>query len=792
MTKHVILISLCFILFFPIKTLSQSIIKGQVTDYNNRPINSANIVLRDTKKNTVKYVQIADSTGAFKFEATKFIDAELRIISMGFREEHVQIKDIPFQNILVRLKELPNNLKEVIVSARLPLIERKIDRLVFKIENSISIIGSDAYEVLSKAPSVRTGEDGISIIGKNEVRIMVDSRLTQLSGSNLINYLRSINAEEIKEIEIITNPSAKYEASGNSGLINIILKKNKIIGYNGSINTGLLVGKYATTGLTGLFNYNVNKLHINSNLTGSLGKNYSYTNGLFKRPEYKSEDFYTNISKRRSLRGSASIDYDLSKFTALGIKFEQVNNGVDNYNDRNVTYIGSRGIDSLIHTPGGSAINYNNSSVYFYLQHLLDTSGKKIDFDASFIRYGNSSNNQFASSTSTPASNIERETEAVNSLTDQTIDVFSTKLDFTFPSKFLDLEYGGKASFIHNNSLLDYSSTALLKSEQQNTFDFNEHLFAVYLSAEKKIKSWNFKAGIRAEHTYTKVIANTVPSLFTRSYTNLFPTVYINYQIDDSKTIGVSYGKRINRPFYDFLNPARIYFSQFNYEEGNPNLIPSFTHNFEINFNTDELQTSLYATILKNGFSLLTIIDPQSAVTIQTPINFLDSYQYGISESYTFNKFKWLESNNQINVYLEWDYFNSVYAAENRKFMSAYISTDNTAILNKSKTLRVNLRLFYQFPETYDFDNRKGYYSLNASFAASLLKRKLTIGINGTDILKTANIVSSGILNNVSRKFEYYTDNRTFRLSFIYRFGTNKNNKLFRDSSIEESERIKN
>jgi effector-binding domain-containing protein len=771
-------------------SFSQKTISGKIVDTLNKPL-SANIFVNDYTQNKIVTIETSDKSGSFLINLPDLHNIELVVRSTGFKEQIIKVKDTISQNIIVRMEEASNTLKEVTVSASKPLIERKIDRLVFKVENSISTIGTDAYEVLSKAPSVRIQAESIGIIGRNSVSVTINSRFTHMSGTSLVNYLRTINAEEIKEIEIITNPSAKYDASGNSGLINIILKKNNVVGFNGSLNTGVLLGKYPTAGLTNLFNYNVNKIHINSNLTGSLGKNYSYTNSFFDRPDFGSYDFYTNVSKRKSFRGSISVDYDASKSTSLGLKFEQSINRVDNSNIRNITFK-STIIDSLITTPGYNDISFNNTSAYFYIQHEIDTNGKKLVFDINYLRYGNESNSLYVSRTFDTQTNENTNIDAITSLNDQTSHILSSSIDFTFPLRSVDLEYGGKASFIKNNNLLDYSVSSFLPQGQLNLFDYSENIFSLYLSGEKKIKSWEFKAGLRMEHTYTNAISSTTFSNFKNNYTSYFPTVYVNYKINETKTLGISYGKRITRPYFDFLNPSRVYSSIYNYEEGNPYLLPSFTHNFELSLTTEKLLTSIYASILKNGFSNLTIVNPQGSTSIRTAQNFLDNYQYGLSESYTFNKKKWFESNNQFNIYFSEDIFDERLNVNKRKYISSYFSTDNTFIINKKKTIRTNVRFSYQFPEMFDFDKREGYYVLSASFSANLLKRKLTIAMSGNDILKSGKIITNGIANNVVRRFEYYTDNRTFRLALIYRFGTNKNDKRFRDTSMEESTRIKN
>ena len=787
MIKKLLVITLTLIIYINLKIFGQQIVNAKVLD-KDKPIVSATITLWDIKLNQKIEIFSSNADGITIIKSNTFLNKELRVSSIGYKEERIKLKDTAYQSVSIYLQSISNSLKEISIASKKSLIERKTDKLIFKVENSLSTIGSNAFEALSKAPGVRTDDNSISIIGRGSVGLMINSRFLNLSGSTLVNYLRTINAEEIKQIEIITNPSSKYEATGNSGLINIVMKKDVLLGYNGSISTGILVGKYATTGLTNLFSYNINKLHINSNLTGSLGKNYSYSNGFFDRPDVRSEDLLTNRSSRKNIRGSLSMDYDYSKSTSFGIKLEQVDYGSRNKNTRYLTYRSDK-IDSSIFTPGINKENSNNSSVYFYLEHQLDTSGKKLDFDMSYLAFDNNNRNEFQSQLvigSSPGS-----LESLKTFNNQSITILSSKLDFTYPTKLINLEYGAKASYIQANNQLDYYSSSFLPDGQNNVFDYNEQLFALYFSAQKEFKFWDVKVGLRAENTQTNLLSTSVATVFKRNYINLFPTIYLNYKVDESRTIGLAYGRRINRPYFDFLNPAQLYLSKYNIEQGTPTLKPSFIHNIEINFNTNKFQTALYAFILKDGFSSITLLDPNTTLSIQSPLNFIDINKFGLNESYTFDKLDWLESNNEFNLYFEKDYLNSALAVPRSAYISAYLSTDNTIVWNKAKTIRANFRFSYQFPERTDLDTRKGFYQLNMGLSASLLKKKLTLALNGNDILRTGYVISNGIANNVKRRFEYYTDNRTFRLSIVYRYGSNKNNKRFRDSSMEESDRIK-
>ena len=768
------------------RSFGQNFILGKVIDKENVPIPSANLVLLDSIKKTILLVQIADSAGTFKIELKNNRFKFLKVSAVGFMDKFVDLKNFPSQNLLVRLQESNNQLKQVNISANKPLIERKIDRLIFRVENSISAIGSNALEVLAKAPNVRASDGGISIVGRSSVGIMINSRLINLSGESLTNYLRSINADQIKEIEIISNPPSKYEAAGNSGLLNIILKKNSALGLTGSIALTSYIGKYAAVGPTVTLNYNKKKFHINSNLSAGYGKYYSYKNSTVLRPIALTRDDYNNTNKRGSIVGSVSFDYDVSQKSSIGIKFEGTGSNLNDKNERNVRY-SNLSIDSILNVDGNDKRKTRNQSVFFYYQKKLDTTGKILDFDMGYLNYKNNTDNYFAGNTLNVLSDVERKSAEVSALQNQGTHIFSTKLDLTLPNKIVNVEIGGKLSLVESNSALNYRSLFLSVPVQNNKFNYKENIAALYLSAQKTVKNWSFKAGLRAENTST---TNNSTDVFKQNYTNFMPTGYINYTFTGKQVLGVSYGKRLNRPTYESVNPARLYTSNYNYEEGTVDLQPSKSQIIELNFSSKNFSSVIYATTIKNGFSWISILQPDNLVVSYKPQNFADDFIFGLSESYTFNKLKWLESNNQFDIYHEKDSYRLA-GLTSRSNLSAYFSSDNSFIMNSTKTLKSSFRFFYQFPEISDLDRRRSYYGLNAGISASLMQKKFNISFNVNDIFRTSKIITESSINNVDRRIENYNESRNFRLTFSYRFGNRKNEKSFRDSSIEGADRIK-
>lgn len=679
-------------------------------------------------------------------------------------------------------------LKEIAITDKKPLIERRIDRVIFNVENSISTIGGDALDALSKSPGVRVNTSDISIIGKSTVAVMVNDKLLNLSGGDLINYLRSIPADNIKRIEVITNPPSKYDAAGNTGLINIVIKKNLVRGYNGTINTGLKVASHITSGLTTTQNYNNGGFHFSSVLTGYLSKVKSTSISNFTYPESTFDQNSTEISERKGLRGDFAIDYDISKSLVIGGKYGFSANNFTGRSDEISMVAGTK--DSVLNSPGSRRLPINNQSFNLYLEQKLNTSGAKIEFDANYFTHKNNNDNQFH--TTVTGDNSVNNYSAVDIYSQQNIKIANSKLDVTLPFPSVNISFGGKVSFIRSNSQIDYNTRLNLSQDLNDDFTYHENVQALYFSANKKINKFIFQLGLRGEYTEIRGLSAGTDDRISNSYLSLFPTAFLKFVPDEGNTFSLTYGRRINRPDYETLNPFRRYSSIYTYSSGNPDLQPSFSNNIEFSHNyKDWLNSSVYLNIINNGFNQLTITDPHTIIQEGIYSNYLKSYTYGISETYTFSKIKWLESNNQFNLYHVRSLSDNINTPHSFTGFGSYVSTDNTILLNKTNTLMTNISFWYQFPELSYLNNFKSNYAMNLGFTARLLKKKLILSLNATDIFKTSIRSYSTINNGVSQYYKSINDNRNFRLGIVYKFGDRKGNKTARDNDSQETKRVK-
>lgn len=783
-----------FLTWITLNSYGQYLIKGKVIDKNNQPVISASIFVQKKLDKSILQTGITDSAGVFLLNPKRTLLHQLVINAIGFEPALVDLPDTLYRDttLLIRLTDQGNQLKQVTIFAKVPLIERKTDRILFNVENSLSAVGGDGLDALSKAPGVRVNDDGINIVGKNSIKVMVNDRLIQLSGADLINYVKSIPAANIKRIEIITNPSARYEADGNSGLINIVLKKNLAQGFNGLINTGGILSSRYTAGFTGIFNYNLEKLHVSSNITTVYSEIESHSLTEFSVAASNWEQRMKALIKGKGIRGDIRVDYDLSANTTAGLKYMEGWRDYTDQNERNTFFSRpDQTLDSVLRTFGKEKLLYTLRNFEFYIDHKIDTTGKKIEFASNYFRYGTADDNQFQSTSYNSGNDILNQYQSVISSQDEHIDIYTTKLDLTLPYKFASLEFGGKISSISSKNNLVYESKSDLNVLNDNLFDYKENTQSLYASANKDFNQWSVKLGLRMEATQITGNSSVQDQTQKNDYIQLFPTFYLKHILNKSNILSFTYGRRINRPDYRLLNPARIYSAVNVYEEGNPFLKPSFSNNFELNYNyKDWLNTSVYTNFVSNGFSTLNFFDAENNIQSKVPRNYANFITIGMGETVTFNKVSWWENNNQFNVYYEQSKSNGAVAEGTLKQWSGYLSTDNTFILNKKKTLMANTRVWYQFPEVSNRLISEAYYAADLSLRAMFMERKLTLAFNVTDVFKTSQRKYKGVINGVNQFNTLYRDNRQARFAILYRFGNSKGNKAARKIDNAETNRV--
>lgn len=695
-------------------------------------------------------------------------------------------------------KIIEKQIQEVEIIAKKKLIERKVDRLIFNVENSISATGGDALDALKVTPSIRVQNDQISMVGKNNMSVMIDDRLMQLSGDELTSFLKTIRSEDIKSIEVITNPPAKYDAQGNSGIVNIKLKKAKKNSISGNLKTSYTQATHPLGVFGGGLNYQKDKLTITSNINYNNGSIAPYQEYTIYYPSYTW--FETNDKRRflNSLSGRVALDYQVSPKTTMGVQYSGVLSK-PLVKGKNTSYITSNSstLDSLIITPSRTEIDRKTHSLNFHSITKVDTLGTQYSVDVDYFKFTSFLDNIF--NTNTFLSNnvpIPNRYISANTISNQNIDIYSAKFDYEMPLKWVNLSFGGKVSFINNDSKVSYFDTSsmspIFDSSKSNIFNYKENIQAIYLSGNKKLsEKWDLQLGLRLESTQTKGFSETLNQTNKNNYNKLFPTFYLTYKATENSTWGLNYSKRIDRPSYSDLNPFRFYSSAYNYSEGNPFLQPFFIDNIDLSLSYKNFYTSLYVTNMTNGFDQVTFVSNENPGQFVIPYNFYKQLNVGIMQNYTFNKFAWFESNNSLSIYYAKttsDLINTLPRIDN---WTVSFNSNNSFILNKSKTFRAEFGFTYQSPSVAGSYSLSKFYYFDAGVRYSVLNKKLHIGLNAMDIFRTNRPIFTQVVNGIVQRNNEYDDTQKIRLSLTWNFGKQLKSEKRDQSNEDEKNRVK-
>lgn len=793
------LLRILFILFLFLQSATaQTNISGTVLDSSNVPVEMATVVLK--KGAIIIGNTLTNENGKYSLTISEKEILTLSVYYVGIESQETVLNFTKDTTVNIVVSNSKLKLDEITVTAKNLVIERKIDRLVFNVENSIAATGGDAFDVLKITPGIIVKNEIASMIGKSSLRVMLNEKMVQLTGDELTNFLKSISAANISKIEVISNPSSKYDAEGNSGLINIKLKSTITDSWSSSANVAYIKNTYSTGRGGANFSYQKKKTTFFSNINLTSGSREITDQSKI----HYADQLWTNKSPRKvtsnSLTGGLGIDYAVLDNWIIGCQYlgSSSDYSIKNFSSTKL-FNNQNQIDSVINTNSDNKEIFSDHSANLSSTFNFDTLGKKMIVNLDYFQYqlnnnGTFQNNNFFSNeTKTPGSYY-----SAHNTNNQQIQNYSTKIDFEHPIKWVNLSYGAKfASTTTNNNIKFYNTTtgeSIIDLNKTNTFKYIENTEALYLSGSKKISAkWELQLGLRGEATQTTGNSKTLNQLNTYSYLKIFPTAYISYAMNESSTIALNYGRRINRPNYEQLNPFRLYSNPYLYVEGNPFLKPSFSDNLELNHTIKNFNTKVYYSSLTNGFQQIPVLDTATGTQQILVQNFYSTNTIGLSESFTFNKFQWWESNNSIDIYYSKSQSSSNITQRNVESFNAFLSTSNDFVLNKKRTLFFNITYWYNFPGNADLMRSTASSQLDASIKGFLLKKKITLSLSAQDIFSQNRPIYSMYSNGVLVEYKNYYDNRCVRISLSYQFGNNKINVSEKDpGNAEEKNRVGN
>jgi len=794
--KKIITLLTVVLIFLSIDSQSQTKnarVSGTVIDGNTKTIESATITLLRVKDSSVAKMTVADKTGLFTFEGVPEGKYLVAISAVGHTKGFSDVFEVNGANPLISLKTIElvpaaKSLGTVTVTAKKPLIEQKIDRTIINVEAAATNVGSTALEVLEKSPGVSVDKDGnISLKGKQGVQVYIDGRPSYLSGTDLTNLLNSMNSSQLDQIEIMTNPPAKYEAAGNSGIINIRTKKAKQFGYSGSISSTYSQGRLPkiTNGFT--FNYRKNKVNFFTNLGQNYRRNFQHLDIQRKFIDANTKEIRSHFDQESRIReggesynGKIGLDYFASKKTTWGIVVNGFYNPGQFSNTSDVLISDPNRVllsRTLASTSNDRKWKHGGTNLNF--RHVFDSTGRELTADADYLTYRSANRqdlmNAYFDNTGRPL--MKADTLLGN--LPQDINIYSAKLDYTHPlKKGARLEAGLKTSFVKtdNNAIYDSVNYGIRVRDigRSNHFLYEENVNAAYVNYSRPMgKKFFGQFGLRVENTNAKGNQVTTGVKFTRNYTQVFPTAYIQFKANEKHSFVLNYGRRIERPDYEDLNPFIMFLDKYTFEQGNPNLLPQFSHNIELTHSFKGfLNTTLNYTRTTDIINEVLEQNTDRNETFVKKSNIANQQQFGIAISAAGQIKKWWSGNIYANVYN-----NRFKGVVNGDFINIGATTGQFNISNQfkfAKTWGAELGGFYRTPGVDGVFKIQGLGAINMAFSKQVLKGKGTLRLNFRDIFWTQRATGTIKYSNIDASFQQVRDSRQVALGFTYRFNKGK------------------
>jgi outer membrane receptor protein involved in Fe transport len=776
------------------KPIEQKItISGKVFEKGNKiAVEYATVSFKNSASNQL-YGAMTDAKGLFTFELPVG-DYTGVIELMSYKKVTIPQKKYTENTFLgaFSLEADISQLQDVVIIAEKSTVEIKLDKRVYNVGRDMMVKGGTVSDVLDNVPSVTVDTEGnVALRGNENVKILIDGKPSGLAGINVADALKLLPADAVEKVEVITNPSARYDAEGGGGIINIVLRKGKSNGVNGSII--LSAGDPESYGVSST----LNKKGTNFNLFSNFGYNYRNNPGnSLTDAEYFNSNGTTSrfINERRTnerlsegYNANFGIDLNLSKSLTWtnALTFRESNGkNPDNvffYNFdafRNPTFVRNRLNDAK---SDEFSIEYTSN-----FTKKFKTDGHQLTVD---VAVSQNRENEFATIydqiLGTPTSLFSETTDNKQS---QQRNLLQT--DYVLPiGKDGRFEAGYRGSFQEN--LTEFEITPA--SAYSNTLEYNEYVNAFYTQYGSKINKFSYFLGLRFEDSNIDVNSLTTNSYNNKKYNNFFPSATVNYEVSDKSSLSLSYSKRINRPRGRFLNPFSTFSSNINIFQGNPDLDPSLTDAIDLGYLTKwnklTFSTSAYINVTNDSFQFIRKESGQFVggvpVIISTPINLAKEYRAGFEFNLNYTPYKWWRLNGNFNMFRNetqgnYNYINYLGTAVIQNF-------DNTALTWTSRvSSKINLpykidwqtNVSYEAPQTTAQGKRLGNYGINLAFSKDVLKDKGTIAFNVSDLFNSRKrLIETNIENVVNSYSEMQMRVRQITLSFTYRFNKQKNER---------------
>lgn len=798
MKKYFYLLLLNFLLVSFVH--AQVKITGKVQSEDNVPLPLATAYLMKANSTVVLKAAVTNEAGEYQFSdvaaGSYVVDAKMVGYIAG-RSNIFEVGKSDYAVATISLRSDNRKLEEVTVEGKRPLVESKPGKLILNVENSPIAAGNNALDIVQRAPGVSLdNNNNLQLMGQSGVAVTIDGRQTYMTGEQLLNFLKSTDGNQIKSVEVITSRSAKDDAEGAVGTINIVLKKNRMEGFNGTFNLTAGHGE---------------KFRGNSSLSLNYKKNNTT---LFGSYAYSDEKAYRKLEIDRVIQNSGEQKYFAQK-SALGeeernhsyrfgieqktssrntltVQFNGANNTEYNDNDSR-TNIGRSFVDydTVLVSESDFKELFDRYSANLNNEFRIDSNGRKLTVDLDWSKFKSSKRvnylNQYAD-----VGGKEAPAEAERSGMPIGIDIYVAKLDYEHPlSKSSKLEMGTKYSNVKSDNDLLFEKLVdqgwVNDVSRTNHFVYKEQIAAAYLDYNNSIGKWSLKAGLRGEYTFSDGNSITMSKRVKRNYFELFPNANLSYSFNEKHILSLGYTRKVTRPNYRQLNPFDYYIDKLTFERGNPYLNPQFSNEFSLSY-----------TLLQRYNLTLGINDVKDAIVESMGQDSVAGTTWVIREnlgrnltSYlnlnipvTVSKL-WSMNNNITGIYFDFDGMIAGLPVNRKSFLVQAMSMHN---LKMSKSLSANVNLRYFSPFKYNVYDLKSRWDMEVGMTKTF-KERSSLKLAVTDVFNTGNQNLSTNFGPFDSRIRQHQDRRVVRLTYTYKFGNLKNNYRKKDTSNEEKER---
>ena len=798
-----------FLLFFTLLCLSAGAqhLTGTITDDQQTPLTGASVVLRRPADSAVVKFALTNARGQYSLDGITPGTYYLQVSHIGYTDRrsadltiNADSRDLP----VLQLVKAAGSLAAATVTGRKPVIEVKPDRTILNVEGSINSVGQNALDLLRKSPGVTVDKDNnISLSGKNGVKVYIDGRQVPLNGSDLADYLQTMQSSEIESIEIISNPSAKYDAEGNAGIINIRLKKNRSFGNNGSVTGGYYLGTHSN------YNGGLSLNHRDGHLNWFGSYDYNNTTNANRIDLYRVQldtlfDQHSwIIPTTNSHTFKTGLDYFVDKNNTVGIMVDGslANFTIPTTSKTDISYGGVT--DRILEANNNSTGHRNNGNLNLNYRHT-DSLGHELSIDGNYGLFRINRNQYQPNLYFDPSGSLLLYSDIYDMLTPTNIDIYNLKGDYEQNFKKGRLGLGVKTSYVSSgNDFQQYdviSNIKLPDTLNSSGFNYKENINAAYANYSRPFKGWSLQAGLRVENTNAKGTSNgyrqgsdtylLYDSAFNRHYTDFFPSGAITYNKDPMRQWTLNYSRRIDRPAYQDLNPFQFKLDEYTYQQGNPNLLPQYTNSVGLSFVYKiKLVTTLNYSHVKDVFTQLVDTTDRSKAFL-TKKNLATQDITSLNISYPL-QLGWYSLFTNVNAY--YSLYDANFGAGrtvNLHVLAVNVFGQQSMRLGNGWTAEMSG--FYSTPTIWQGTFKThAIGNLDAGIQKSVLRKQGTIKLSVSDVFHTLQWTGISDFAGQYLRATGGSESRQLKIFFTYKFGNAqvKAAKVHNTGSEEEGKR---